>query len=497
MMSKKNSTAVVEQASITDVYELVEYSTLVPSPDNVREDIGDLTDLVTSIYQNGLQQALRVQPVNEDGLHVIIAGHRRHAALGSLIEQGLWFGPIAVMVSATTLEDHDRVAAMLVENLQRTDLNPVEEAKAFARLTKEFGYKQSELASKIGRSASYVSDRLALLKLPDEALDLVRIGKVRLDLAVKLTKIGDDTRILKLCAKDGQYVTDGSIDDTIKQVTTERLQKRMLEELSARNIEVVAKAKPFAWTTLAEITDPKQFGELAAFPKSAVAYLNVRRWNGEVLVIIARPATEAEKAKKEEAAREEQSKRQADRAAAEQTRYEKELASKSDAEREWLQRCDELKAEHEVVVMAYNAELESVRRTWVETVSTKDIARLAMLDVASTVYIQSALRFFNIEAIPGSDLTDTLNEWANESAANLTKLVAFALTLDTDEDDTPAAKAMDAFVAKQKLVAPTLVLPPAPDNPDADALEDGEAAARAEAEAAHNSYDEGDTGDDD
>lgn len=496
-MSKKNSTAVVEQASITDVYELVEYTSIVPSPDNVREDVGDVTGLATSIYQNGLQQALRVQPFNEDGLYVIIAGHRRHAALGSLIEQGLWSGPVAVMVSASTLEDHDRVAAMLVENLQRTDLNPVEEAKAFARLTKEFGYKQSELASKIGRSASYVSDRLALLKLPDVAIDLVRIGKIRLELGVALSKVGDDAKVAHICSRNGELVSMAAIESAANEVKADKLAKRMLEELSALTIEVVSKPKPWDWHTLSEITDPKQFAELASFPKSAVAYLNIRRWNGEVMVVIARPATEAEKAKKEDAARDEQSKWQADRAAAEQARYEKELASKSDAEREWLQRCDELKAEHETAVMAYNAELESVRRTWVETVSTKDIARLAMLEAASMVYVQGALRFFNIEVIAGSDLTDTLNEWANESAANLTKLVAFSLAIDAPDDDTPAVKALDAFIAKQKIVEPVLVLPPAPDNPDADELEDGEAAARAEAEAAQDSYEEGDLGDDD
>jgi ParB family chromosome partitioning protein len=497
-MSKKQT--ITEQASITDEYVLLAYDQLIPSPDNVRQDVGDVTELAASIYQNGLQQAIRVQPVNDDGVYVIIAGHRRHAALGRLIDAGMWSGPIATMVSTRVLEDHDRVAAMLVENLQRTDLNPVEEAFAFQRLTKEFGYKQAELASKIGRSASYVSDRLALLKLPDVALDLVRIGRIRLDLAVQLTKVGDDERIAKLCVKDGVGLSSAAIDSETKAVTAAKLQKRMLEELSALNIEVALKPKPWAWTTLAEITDPKQFGELASFPKSAIAYMNASPWRGEVTVIIARPETEAEKAKKEKAAKAEQTEREAQLAAERAARFEKERASMSDAQRAWTDRCAELQVEYEAEMLAYTGAVDSARRTWVDQLAAKDAARFAMLDVVGQAWSPGIARFFELELIPGADVDDAVAEFCMESGSNLVKVVAYVLGIEDDNDDqhpSAAVASRNAFVARQKLVEPKLVLPPAPDNPDADELEDGEAAARAEALAAQDAYEGGDLGDDD
>lgn len=242
-MARSKTTAPVDTdvARLTDTYETVDYALLWPSPDNVRDDASDdIAGLADSIYQIGLQQPLRVvlHTLDEYGTTVyrIIAGHRRYAALGSLIERGLWSGPISVMVSPA-VDDQERVAAMIVENIQRRDLNPVEEAHAFRRLVKEFGYKQADVAAKVGRSPSYVSDRLALLNLPEEAVTRVREGSLPLATASQLVAVKDETAILKLIAK-GSIPSDSEIVNARKRLSAAKLKAEFMAELTARNVTI-------------------------------------------------------------------------------------------------------------------------------------------------------------------------------------------------------------------------------------------------------------------
>ena len=138
----KTQESPAEVASATDTFALVHPGLIVPDPNNVRDELTDIDDLAASIFQLGLQQPLRVRFVPSGFLehdptcavYVVIAGHRRLAALRSLMERELWDGDVPCMIAPENTSADDVTAAMLVENLQRSDLNPVEEGHAFERL---------------------------------------------------------------------------------------------------------------------------------------------------------------------------------------------------------------------------------------------------------------------------------------------------------------------------------------------------------------------------
>lgn len=183
-----------DAASSVDTFALIPLALLDPDPNNVRDELTGIEDLAASIFQLNLQQPLRVRAVETvegEVRYMVLAGHRRLAAItmNAGAEPPLWVGDVPCMIAPDNITDDDVTASMLVENLQRADLNPVEEARAFERLTKQYRYKRADLALKIGRSESYVADRLSLLKLPDSVLASVSVGHYPLTAALMLVKL--------------------------------------------------------------------------------------------------------------------------------------------------------------------------------------------------------------------------------------------------------------------------------------------------------------------
>jgi len=167
-------------------YLLVPFNKLVDPGDNVRTTLSDITPLAESIQQVGLLTPIDVRPMNGSGKYEIVAGFRRHAALRLLIEAKEWTGPIPVL---TKVQDDDtRHVAMLVENLQRVDLNPRDEAFGFQRLAVTHGFTVQEIASAVTRPVQFVKDRLALCALPDEALVQLSAGTLSIEAGLALTK---------------------------------------------------------------------------------------------------------------------------------------------------------------------------------------------------------------------------------------------------------------------------------------------------------------------
>src|SRR6185436_19382215 len=156
---------------------------IVPSPLQPRKDFArdSLNELVESIRQHGIIQPLVVREVG--GRHELIAGERRWRAAQ---EAGLTQAPIITRV-ATDLEV---LELSLIENLQRADLNPIEEAQAYARLAGEFGMRQEEIAQKVGRSRAAVSNSMRLLDLHEQVQTwltqgLISVGHAKVLLALK------------------------------------------------------------------------------------------------------------------------------------------------------------------------------------------------------------------------------------------------------------------------------------------------------------------------
>lgn len=149
---------------------LCDVQDLKPNPFQPRKGVEEeLEELARSLKEKGLLQPLLVRRKG-DG-YEIIAGERRWRAA---IRAGLKRVP--VMVRDVT--DREALELALVENLQRRDLNPLEEAEAYKRLIEEFGYTQEEVARRVGKERSSVANALRLLKLPPEAKQALRDGRI-------------------------------------------------------------------------------------------------------------------------------------------------------------------------------------------------------------------------------------------------------------------------------------------------------------------------------
>ncbi|WP_114202344.1 ParB/RepB/Spo0J family partition protein [Janibacter anophelis] len=148
----------------------VPVTSLHPDPDNPRDDLGDIAELADSIREGGLLQPIVAR--QRAGQLIIVAGHRRLAAV-----QHLGWDSVDVVVTRDMRPD-EVLAAMIIENGQRRDLDPIEEARAFARLKKLRGLTSVELGERIGRGQAFVDSRLRLLELPAEDQDKVRAGQM-------------------------------------------------------------------------------------------------------------------------------------------------------------------------------------------------------------------------------------------------------------------------------------------------------------------------------
>lgn len=164
---------------------------IIPNPEQPREmfDAEELEALSASIREHGVLSPLIVR--RSEGRYVLIAGERRlrASALAGLSEV-----PVVVRDAPSS---QDQLEIALVENLQRADLDPVETARGYKRLSKEFGLKQDEIAQRVGRDRVTVANAMRLLKLPAFALDTLRDGHISAGHAralIPLSAAPDDLR---------------------------------------------------------------------------------------------------------------------------------------------------------------------------------------------------------------------------------------------------------------------------------------------------------------
>ena len=149
----------------------VDIDRIAPSPFQPRRTFDDakLQELATSIRHQGIIQPLVVRPKGEH--FELIAGERRWRAA---LKAGLSKVPIVVREAS----DHDALQLALIENLQREDLNPIEEANGYRRLQEEFHWSQEEVAEKVGKSRPAIANAMRLLSLPSEVQQEVASGNL-------------------------------------------------------------------------------------------------------------------------------------------------------------------------------------------------------------------------------------------------------------------------------------------------------------------------------
>ncbi|HWK63874.1 MAG TPA: ParB/RepB/Spo0J family partition protein [Rhizobiaceae bacterium] len=174
---------------------------LSPNPRNPRRHFGDadLADLAQSIAEHGVVQPVVVRPAAESGRYEIIAGERRWRAAQ---RAGLTEIPIIIR------DVNDRVALELaiIENVQRADLNPLEEALGYQQLIDEHSYTQADLGQVIGKSRSHVANTLRLLKLPDAVRDMLVDGSLSAGHARTLVTAEDPAGLAKRIVEGGLSV---------------------------------------------------------------------------------------------------------------------------------------------------------------------------------------------------------------------------------------------------------------------------------------------------
>jgi ParB family chromosome partitioning protein len=168
---------------------------IVPNPKQPRREFSEseLHELQLSLQTSGLLQPIAVRPRGE-GRFELIAGERRFRAASRL-------GWTTIPAVIRDVSDEQLLSLALVENLQREDLNPIEEAQGYRQLINEFGLAHQQVAQAVGKDRSTVTNALRLLSLPEEVQHLVRDGSLTLGHARALLGVPPGTSLAELARK--------------------------------------------------------------------------------------------------------------------------------------------------------------------------------------------------------------------------------------------------------------------------------------------------------
>jgi ParB family transcriptional regulator, chromosome partitioning protein len=219
---------------------------LRPNPRNPRRNFGEasLDELAASIKEKGIIQPLLARPVpGAPDAYEIVAGERRWRAAQRA-------GLHEVQIISIDADDRQALELAIIENVQRADLDPLEEAAGYERLGDEFLYTQADLAKVIGKSRSHVSNCLRLLKLPERTKSLLREGKITAGHArVLLTSSAPDALAEKIVAqnlsvRDVEKLLEGASENSNakgqgprkrgvneKDADTRAMEKKLIEQL--------------------------------------------------------------------------------------------------------------------------------------------------------------------------------------------------------------------------------------------------------------------------
>lgn len=172
---------------------MLRISEIEPNPDQPRREFDPeaLSQLADSIATHGLIQPIVVRSAGTDGLYQIIAGERRWRA-------SKMAGLTEIPVIVKELDDSKAAQVALIENIQREDLNPIEEAAGYRSLMDEYSMTQEEVAKQVGKSRSAVANSTRLLDLPDGVKELVKTGQLSAGHAKVLLSVHDEDEMVRL-----------------------------------------------------------------------------------------------------------------------------------------------------------------------------------------------------------------------------------------------------------------------------------------------------------
>ncbi len=178
-------------------------ATIKPLPGNPRKHFDEtaLDELAASIATRGVIQPIIVRPHPEGTGYQLVAGERRWRAA-----QKARLHEIPALVR--DLSEREVMALALIENLQREDLNPVEEARAYHRLSEQEGMIQIDIAKMVEKSRSHVANMMRLMTLPDKVLDLIEQGQLSIGHARALIGRDDAVELAEIAVQEGLSVRD-------------------------------------------------------------------------------------------------------------------------------------------------------------------------------------------------------------------------------------------------------------------------------------------------
>ena len=213
---------------------LIDIEKVTPNPFQPRQlfDEQKIDELAESIRTQGVLQPLLVRR-NGDGYELVAGERRWRAALRAGLKE------IPAVVRAVT--DHQALELALVENLQREDLNPIDEARALRRLQEDFGFTQEQISDKVGKSRPAVANSMRLLLLPEEVQDQVSAGRISAGQARALLALERENLIL---AAAHEVIANGlSTRDTERLVRRVKRSRRRRRENPALEPDLLGLAE--------------------------------------------------------------------------------------------------------------------------------------------------------------------------------------------------------------------------------------------------------------
>jgi ParB family chromosome partitioning protein len=193
-------------SAATPVGRMVPIDQIDPNPDQPRQAMGDLSELIASIIEKGIIEPLVVR--QRGARYQIIAGERRYQAA---VQAGLLELPAVVR----DVDETEMLELALVENIQRKDLTPFEEAEALHSLAQRCGYTHEDLAKRLGRSRTSITESLTLQSMPPDVRKICRLADItNKSLLLQIVRQGDAQKMLALVEK---ITTEGATREQLRK----------------------------------------------------------------------------------------------------------------------------------------------------------------------------------------------------------------------------------------------------------------------------------------
>ncbi len=227
----------LSQHAPATVGRMIDLDKIDPNPEQPRVDFGDLTELTASIAEKGVLEPLLVKPSRSTGRWMIIAGERRFRAARAA---GLTEVPCVEM----DIDAGGVAEIALIENMQRKDLTVWEEADGLLALCERFGYTHEEVARKVGKSRSTVTEALSIAAIPADVRDLCRQSDVSAkSMLLQIVRQPDEEGMRRLAK---EITSRGLTRDDAREVRRQEMGPRVAPEAKPYTFKYVSPKKDFS-----------------------------------------------------------------------------------------------------------------------------------------------------------------------------------------------------------------------------------------------------------